>query len=33
MDLLFKVGAAFEKYKHPKNTYDFKNKILAAMKA
>jgi hypothetical protein len=32
MDLLFKVGAAYEKYKRPKNTYDFKNKILAAMK-
>jgi hypothetical protein len=33
MDLLFKVGAACEKYKRPKNTYNFKNKILVVMKA
>ena len=32
MDLLFKAGAACEKYKRPKNTYDFKNKVLSAMK-
>jgi hypothetical protein len=33
MDLLFKVGAACKKYKYLKNTYDFKNKVLAVIKA
>ena len=32
MDLLFKAGPACEKYKHLKNTYDFKNKVLSVMK-
>jgi hypothetical protein len=31
MDLLFKPGASC-KFKQPKNTYDFKNKVLSAMK-
>ncbi len=32
LDLLFKVRATWEKYKRPKNTCDFKNKVLSAMK-
>jgi hypothetical protein len=32
MDLLFKPGASCEKYKCPKNTYDFNNQVLVAMK-
>jgi hypothetical protein len=32
-DLLFRPGAARELYKRPRNTYDFKNKVLSAIKA
>jgi hypothetical protein len=32
-DLLFRPGAACELYKRPRNTYDFKNKVLSAIKA
>jgi hypothetical protein len=32
MDLLFKPGASCKKYKQPKNTYDFKKKVLSVMK-
>jgi hypothetical protein len=32
MDMLFKRGGACELYKHPKNTYDFKNKVMSAVK-
>jgi hypothetical protein len=32
MDMLFKRGGACELYKRPKNTYDFKNKVMSAVK-
>jgi len=32
-DLLFRLEAACELYKRPRNTYDFKNKVLLAIKA
>jgi hypothetical protein len=31
-NLLFKPGAAWEQYERPQNTYDFKNKVLTAVK-
>jgi hypothetical protein len=32
MNLLFQLGVACESYKHPKHTYDFKNKVLSVLK-
>jgi hypothetical protein len=32
MDMLFKQGGACELYKRPKNTYDFKSKVMSAVK-
>jgi preprotein translocase subunit SecD len=32
-DLLFRQGAACQLYRRPRNTYDFKNKVLSAIKA
>jgi hypothetical protein len=32
-DMLFKRGAAREQYKQPQKIYDFKNKVVSAMKA
>ena len=32
MDMLFKRGGACELYKRPKNTYDFKSKVMSAVK-
>ncbi len=30
--ILFQLGVACESYKHPKHTYDFKNKVLSVLK-